>query len=214
MRASFSFTPLTAMFSIPRPRTVPLGFCIFLSAGTLLALGGVRSAQAQQVDVPEKDTTIQIEYKTRKSPTQARLYSLGGTLVPVAFGAGMDRERDNIRIPLWIFGAFMGPSLGHFYAENTSQALIGIGIRLGGGALGALGFGAALSASLEGNSGGGGAVLLLVGGLTGLVSMGYDIFTADDAARDYNEAHGLNAQVAPTVGPRGEQVGLALRVSF
>ena len=211
MRASFSFTPLTAMFSIPRPRTVPLGFCIFLSAGTLLALGGVRSAQAQQVDVPEKDTTIQIEYKTRKSPTQARLYSLGGTLVPVAFGAGMDRERDNIRIPLWIFGAFMGPSLGHFYAENTSQALIGIGIRLGGGALGALGFGAALSASLEGNSG---AVLLLVGGLTSLISMGYDIFTADDAVRDYNEAHGLSVQAAPTVGPRGEQGGLALQVSF
>jgi len=126
----------------------------------------------------------------------------------------MDRERDNIRIPLWIFGAFIGPSLGHFYAENTSQALTGIGIRLGGGALGVLGYGAVLSAILEENSGGGGVALLLVGGLTGLVSAGYDIFTADDAARDYNEAHGLNAQVAPTVGPRGEQAGLALRVSF
>ena len=204
------------MFSIPRFQTAPfaLSICILLSAGTLLALGGGHPAQAQQADAAETDTTIQVETKTRKSPTQARLYSLGGTLVPVLLGAGMDRERDNIRIPLWIFGAFIGPSLGHFYAENTSQALTGIGIRLGGGALGVLGYGAVLSAILEENSGGGGVALLLVGGLTGLVSAGYDIFTADDAARDYNEAHGLSVQAAPTVGPRGEQVGLALRVSF
>ena len=116
----------------------------------------------------------------------------------------MDRERDNIRIPLWIFGAFIGPSLGHFYADNTSHALTGISIRLGGGALGVLGFGVALNASLEGNSGGGGTALFYAGALTDLVSAGYDIFKADDAAREYNEAHGLNAQVAPTVGPRGE----------
>lgn len=204
------------MFSISRPRTAsfPLSICIVLSAGALLALGGGRPAQAQQADAAEADTTIQVETKTKKSPTQAQLYSLGGTLVPVLLGAGMDRERDDIRLPLLATGIFIGPSIGHFYAENTSQALTGIGIRLGGGALGALGFGAALSASLEGDSGGGGAVLLLVGGLTVLVSMGYDIFTADNAARDYNQAHGLSVQAAPTVGPRGEQVGLALRVSF
>jgi len=126
----------------------------------------------------------------------------------------MDRERDNIRIPLWIFGAFVGPSLGHFYADNTGQALAGIGIRLGGGALSVLGFGVALNARLEGNSGGGGTALFYAGVLTSLVSAGYDIFTADDAARDYNEAHGLSVQAAPTVGPRGDQVGLALQVSF
>lgn len=185
-----------------------------LPAGALLALGGGRPAQAQQTDVPERDTTIHVETKTRKSPTRAQLYSLGGTLVPVVLGAGMDKERDNIRIPLWTFGALIGPSLGHFYAENTTQALTGIGLRLGGSALGVLGFGAALSASLEGDGGGGGSALLLIGGLTVLVSGGYDIFTAGGAARDYNETYGLKAHVGPAVGPKGEQVGLSLQVQF
>ena len=204
------------MFSIPRFQTAPfaLSICILLSAGTLLALGGGHPAQAQQADAAETDTTIQVETKTRKSPTQAQLYSLGGTLVPVLLGAGMDKERDDIRVPLLAAGILVGPSVGHFYAENTSQALTGIGIRLGGGALSVLGFGVALNASLEGNSGGGGAALFYAGVLTSLASAGYDIFTADDAARDYNEAHGLSVQAAPTVGPRGEQVGLALQVSF
>jgi hypothetical protein len=204
------------MFSIPRFQTAPfaLSICILLSTGVLLALGGGRPAQAQQADAAETDTTIQVETKTRKSPTQAQLYSLGGTLVPVLLGAGMDRERDDIRLPLLATGIFVGPSVGHFYAENTGQALAGIGIRLGGGVLSIVGFGVALNASLEGNGGGGGAALFYAGALTGLVSAGYDIFTAGNAARDYNEAHGLSVQAAPTVGPRGEQVGLALQVSF
>ena len=196
------------MFSIPRPRTVPLEFCILLSAGALLALGSVRSAQAQQADVPEKDTTIQIESKTRKSPGRAQLYSLGATMVPLIGGLGADNA------PLGAAGFFIGPSVGHFYAENTGQALAGIGIRLGGGVLSIVGFGVALNASLEGNGGGGGAALFYAGALTGLVSAGYDIFTAGNAARDFNKAHGLSVQATPTVGPRGEQGGLALQVSF
>jgi hypothetical protein len=158
---------------------------------------------------------IQVETKTGKSPTRAQLYSLGGTLVPVVLGAAVDKERDDVRVPLWIAGILVGPSVGHFYAENISQALTGMGLRLGGGALGVLGGAAVLDAALGGDSSGeGGAALILAGGLTILISGGYDIFTADDAAREYNAAHGLNAQVAPTVGPCGEQAGLALRVSF
>ena len=127
----------------------------------------------------------------------------------------MDKERDDVRVPLWIAGTLVGPSVGHFYAENISQVLTGMGLRLGGGALGVLGGAAVLDAALRGNSGGGGgAALFLSGGLAILISAGYDIFTADDAARDYNDAHGLNVEVAPTVSPRGEQVELALRVSF
>lgn len=204
------------MFSTLRQQTAPfvLSICTLLPAGALLLLSGGRPAQAQQADLPERDTTIHVETKTRKSPTRAQLYSLGGTLVPVVLGAGMDKERDNIRIPLWTFGVLVGPSLGHFYAENTTQALTGIGLRLGGSALGVLGFGAALTASLEGSGGGGGAALLLLGGLTVLGSGGYDIFPAGGAARDYNETHGLKAHVGPAVGPQGEQVGLSLQVQF
>ncbi len=195
-------------------RRRPLIF-LFLLAGLLAGDGGVRPAQAQQADVAETDATIQVETKPGKSPTRAQLYSLGGTLVPVVFGAAMDKERDDVRVPLWIAGTLVGPSVGHFYAENISQALTGMGLRLGGGALGVLGGAAVLDAALGGDSSGeGGAALFLAGGLTILISGGYDIFTADDAARDYNEAHGLKAHAGPAVGPQGEQLGLSLKVQF
>lgn len=213
----FIYTLLTAMSKTPRRQraSVLLLVCILLSTGALLTLGSGRPARAQQADAPEKDTTVHVETKTRKSPTRAQLYSFGGTLVPILLGAGMDSERDDVRVPLWVTGIFIGPSVGHFYADNASQALTGIGIRLGGGALGILGFLSALDASLEGNSDYGGAAFLYgIGGLTVLISGGYDIFTADDAARDYNEVHGLKARVGPAVGSQGEQVGLSLQIQF
>lgn len=204
------------MFLTSHLRTPPFALliCILLPAGALLALGGGRPAQAQQVDAPEKDTTIHVEAETRKSPARAQAASIGATLVPVFLGSVMGKKRDEVRIPLLAGGFFIGPSVGHFYAENTGQALTGIGLRLGGTALGVLGLGVALNSSLEGESGGGGSALLLIGGLTVLTSAGYDIFTAGDAARDYNETHGLKARVGPAVGPRGEQVGLAVQVQF
>jgi hypothetical protein len=197
------------MFSISRPRTAsfPLSICIVLSAGALLALNGGRPAQAQQPDAAETDTTIQVETTTRKSPSRAQLYSLGGTLVPVVLGAGMNKEMDDVRVPLLAAGILVGPSAGHFYAENTTQALTGIGLRLGGVAIGFRGL-------LENPLGEGGEGLILVGGLTILTSGVYDIFTAGGAARDYNETHGLKAHVGPAVGPQGEQVGLSLQVQF
>ena len=51
-----------------------------------------------------------------KRPGRAVALSLGGTLLLApAYGAGL----------------FVGPALGHFYAENHSQAWVGIGIRTG-----------------------------------------------------------------------------------
>jgi hypothetical protein len=196
------------MLSTSRPRTASfaLSICTLLSAGALLALGDARPARAQQADTAETDTTIQVETTTRKSPSRAQLYSLGATMVPLIGGLGSDNA------PLWAAGIFIGPSVGHFYAENTSQALTGIGLRVGGSALLVLGAGAAVNSG--GSSGGSGSGVLLVGGLLGLVSAGYDIFTADDAARDYNEAHGLKSRVAPAVGPQGEQMGFSLQVQF
>jgi len=193
--------------------------CLFLLTGLLALDVGVRSVSAQRPDsianakeMTARGNTAPAPQVERKSPNRAQLYSLGGTVVPTVVGAKAgDAE---LGATLVFLGLGLGPSLGHLYADNTDQALVGIGIRVGGGALGALGAAAALNASLEGNSGGGGAALFYAGVLTSLVSAGYDIFTADDAARDYNEAHGLSVQAAPTVGPRGEQVGLALRVSF
>jgi hypothetical protein len=142
-----------------------------------------------------------------KSPRRAFAYSLGGTvlLAPV-FGTGL----------------IVGPSLGHFYAGNNRQALIGIGIRTvgAGGALGAL-----LSIPSDPEEPERGPVpapgsdedtvrtaVALGSALVWLGSAVYDIATAPGAARAYNASR--QVAVAPTVGPDGERVGLALHVTF
>lgn len=190
---------------------------LFLLAGLLAMDVGVRPASAQRPDSSAKEVTTRRDTPTaprvgRKSPKRALFYSLGATVLPTA--AGMNVGDAGAGVVLVLLGAGLGPSIGHLYAGNNDQALVGIGLRVGGGALGTLGFASALNASLEGQDAGGSGALFLVGGLTVLISGVYDIFTADNAAREYNEAHGLNAQMTPTVGPRGEQAGLALRVSF
>lgn len=202
--------------------------CLVLLAGFLALDVGVRPASAQRPDSSAKEITTRRDTTTaprmeRKSSRRAVLYSLGGTTIPVTAGlvfdgsesgGGLLSSGSEGQLLAIGTGLVVGPALSHFYAENHTRALSGIGLRVGGSALSALGFIGAVAASLEGSGGGGATLLFLTGGLTTLTSAGYDIFTADDAARDHNEAHGLNTQVAPTVGPSGEQVGLSLRVSF
>ena len=56
--------------------------------------------------------------------------------------------------------------------------------------------------------------MLTVGATVVIGSALYDIATAWRSARDYNEAHGLNARITPSVGPEGKQVGLTRHVSL
>ncbi len=189
------------MFALPLSRTTRyrLFICLLLLAGLLVAGSGVLPAAAQQPDSSEADSMNRMDPPVRdisvdrKSSGRALLYSLGGTalLTPVA-GVGL----------------VIGPSFGHFYAENTGQGWTGIAIRTG--SVGLVGVGSILA--LGGKKSGWNAMVL--GVLGGGASAIYDIVTAPGAATDYNEAHNLSAQVAPTVGPRGEQAGLALRITF
>lgn len=192
-----------AMFSTPLHQSARyrLLACLFLLASLLIAGAGVVPVSAQQPDSVEVDTTARRDTTTapqaeRKIPSRALIFSLGGTVVLTpAFGVGL----------------LVGPSLGHFYAGDSQQAWIGIGLRTVGGGVFLEGVASEIAAA-EKSSGPNAATVvgaLIVGG-----SAIYDIVTASGSAREYNEAHGLNAQVTPTVGPRGEQVGLALRVSF
>lgn len=161
------------------------------------------------VDTTETDTTDsggmgQLE---RKSPTRALAYSLGGTaaLAPV-FGIGL----------------VVGPSFGHYYADNQFQANLGIGIRLLGGGAAVVGAaGSALGATEEvfgdGNQDVDAETFGLIGGIGGgivLISAVVDIVMAPFAAQDYNEAHELEVRVHPTAGPGPDQAGLALEVKF
>ena len=151
-------------------------------------------------DTTDADTTGQAD---QKSPGRALARSLGGTvlLAPV-FGVGL----------------IVGPSLGHFYADNDLQAGIGIGVRLVGGAAGVVGLGAYSVGLILSGEGDGNVNEAKTLGLIGIgivsVSALVDIVMAPFAAQDYNEARGITARVGPAVGPGAEQFGLALKVQF
>ncbi len=118
--------------------------------------------------------------------------------------------------PAYGAGLFVGPAFGHFYAENHSQAWVGIGIRTGTALV-------AISAAESAQNQQGvseapnfdGLEWLLIGAAAVLGSGIYDTATAGTAAREYNRTHGLRARVTPTAGgPRGEQVGLSVTLQF
>ena len=155
-------------------------------------------------DTTDADTTRQAD---RKSPGRALARSLGGTvlLAPV-FGVGL----------------IVGPSLGHFYADNDLQAGIGIGVRLLGGAVVVVGLariGLTVFEILLGDPSSSIELkearrLAGIGGGIVSVSALVDIVTAPIAAQNYNEARGITARVGPAVGLGAEQVGLALKAQF
>ncbi len=113
-------------------------------------------------------------------------------------------------------GLFVGPAFSHFYAENHSQAWVGIGIRA---RTALVAIGAAESARDRQDVGEtphfDGLGWLLIGAAAVLGSGIYDTVTAETAAREYNKTHRLQARATPTAsGPRGEQVGLSVTLQF
>lgn len=129
-----------------------------------------------------------IQAADRKSPGRALLYSLGGTVVLT---------------PISGLGLLIGPSFGHYYAENPVRARLGIGIRSG-----IIGGGALLALSTES------LVPLGIGSLAFIGHVIYDVITAPLSAKEYNEQLGANLSVAPTSNPQSGQGGLSLQVQL
>lgn len=172
-----------------------LKVCLF----AVLLMGLASPIQAQNPTATDTSGTETV----RKDPGRAVSWSVGGTLLLTpAFGAGL----------------IVGPAFGHFYADNNVQAWRGIGTRAGALTMPLLGF--AMATGEEDMDEGITVLSVMTGiGLAGILASGiYDIATADNAARRYNQIHGFQAtdvQVSPTIGgPQGEQVGLSLRVTF
>ena len=190
--------------------------CLLTLAGLLAAGGGVLPASAQRPAPPEGDIPIRAGDSgadKRKSPILAFGLSLGGTAVPLLASAFAVDTRD--KAGLWAVGLSLGPSLGNYYAENRRRVKRGLKIRGIGASITGVGMVLMLGAVFGGEKAET-VALWVTGAGFGTVAGGaaYDIVTAWDSATDYNEVHGLSAELAPTVGPRGEQVGLALQVSF
>lgn len=158
-------------------------------------------------DTSETDTTgASVEGSVqRKSPGRALGYSLGGTV---------------ILAPVFGVGLVIGPSFGHYYAENRFQANLGIGIRvLSGGAVVVGAAGNALAATGQIFGGGNDNVdadtFGLIGGIGAgilVVSAVVDIVMAPFAAQDFNKARVQDVSVRPTSSPELNQLGLAIQV--
>lgn len=111
--------------------------------------------------------------------------------------------------PVFGSGLIVGPSFGHFYADNTQQAVTGIALRTARATALLVG----VEDSFRQNSSGGPEVVSVIGLVTVVGSAVYDIATAAHAAREYNERHDRQAHLVPTSAGNG-QVGLVLRVKL
>jgi hypothetical protein len=108
-----------------------------------------------------------------KSETNALIWSVSGTLIPVATGLGIwfmdkgkikryddpytdwsfsDREDPDRTLPtiLIISGIMVGPSVGYFYGGEAGRGISGFSIRVGLGMLTFMGTGIAVSSSDDG----------------------------------------------------------------
>ena len=164
------------------------------------------------------DTTID-STSAEKSAANAVALSLFGTIIPGAASIPFvtrDIPKSNwneaVGVTLIGTGVLFGPGLGHIYAGNRHAFYRGLTIRGIGGGIMLLGVVSMESIFDEDE---GAAFMIFLGGLSALVSMVYDIATADNSARDFNERQRQSAiSVYPSmkVQPGGAQV--QVRIGF
>lgn len=153
-----------------------------------------------------------------KSPRRAVLYSLGATVLPIGAGTLLanagNGSNDLAAFTLIMGGIIVGPSAGHFYADNRRRAWMGVGLRAAGSAV--MISGAVLvedELSGRGDLGNAGSLLALGGMLLTSGSAAYDLFTAPRSAHAYN-VRNVRLSVQPTVNPSQKAAGLALSMRF
>jgi len=175
---------------------------------TVLLLAVSNNAYAQN------NTSFKSGFKP-KSETNAFLWSLSGTVVPIYLGASQENE---IGLFLFIGGVFIGPSLGYFYGDIPKRGLRGFAVR-GGVMLGSLMIGSAmgLETCVFGNSernDDGWAVV----GLGALFVVGhsiYDIIAVPFAVREHNRSlQSASMTLLPKYFADSGAGGLELKVTF
>jgi hypothetical protein len=182
--------------------------------GALLAAGLIMASlalplRAQESPESRDGTRPAVKLKSERT---ALLWSLFGTLGSyglVAIAASGD-EAGALGI-LGLTGSVVGPSLGYFHGGLGGRGLPGIMARLVG--LGGL-VGGGIMLWEEKNTGLG-AVLVIVGGSTFVVSTIYDIVGVKRAVRKRNNrAQGARLNVAPVLSPKSKTFGLSLQLGF
>ena len=176
----------------------------------LLLSGILYSIEAQETRKPKSETT-------------AFYWSLGATLMPclpsIIIRRGGAAPWGAIQVGLIASAIIVGPSAGHFYANQWGRGLKSAVLRLGLSALGSAfflkGYGEAHPWSGDGG-GGTQAVLGIVFLVPAIGSVVYDIFNAPSSARKYNESIGIsgNVYLIPKVDLKEESYGLSVIYCF
>ncbi len=167
------------------------------------ALAAAAPAHAQPATTPESDG---------KSANTALALSLGGTAASVGlYLAGVQREDPKLLVAGGLSSLFT-PALGHWYAG--SYATPGMGMRVGGGLLIAVGFSMSFKGFPSEQERGAEAT---VGEVIGIAGIGlfaggviYDIATAGRAAKRWNAKH---MQLAPSVVSSGAHTTMGIGLS-
>ena len=148
---------------------------------------------------------------SERSESKALMLSFLATAVPVALSAPTAFSgSEGSEWAGWVFlgSLVVGPSLGHFYAERSGRALLGMGIRTAA----VVGLAGAVAMSWDEESPGGNALAVTSLGI-GAVSILWDIASAPASARRYNETHGENG-LSIGLGPVGSAPGILVAASF
>lgn len=165
----------------------------------------------------EAESTAEVQVPL-KSPGTATGLSVGGLLVPAAFIALLATSESGggggagAGVAIFMFGGtIFGPGLGHAYAGDSGKFWRGAGYRT----LAWGGFIGALAASWD-NPDASGAGALAIGSMAiYLGSSIYDIATAGDSAKRYNERVAASkVSLGPIWQPRDEAVGMQVAVRF
>jgi hypothetical protein len=132
------------------------------------------------------------------------LLTIAGTAIPI--GIAM-RKINNDGIWLGLLGIGVGPSVGNLYASDLRRGLTGLGLRMVGGLVTALG----LAQAMEGKEGG--EALLLTGSGIIIGSALWNLGTIGKSVREFNERH-HGVAITPYLDPVNKAGGVEFALKF
>jgi hypothetical protein len=187
----------------------------------LVAFPSIASAQPS-VSTPVEYQVTETVDTGQVSPSTSTLLSIGGSAIGVAT-IWMGSKMHGGDTPIMELGAaisLVGPSSGQWYAHGSAYFTPGLGIRLGGGLLMALGFGAAIDHAChdgmcdtpirDHNS----DTLIGLGAVVAAGGMLYDIATAGSEARKVNSRRRVAIDPLVMSTASGHTTGVGLSGSF
>lgn len=155
-------------------------------------------------------------YKAAKSEKTAVWWSVGTTAGLTGLGVLLTWQVEPRAIGWGTFlsGVLIGPSAGHFYAQQWSRGLTSVGVRSGIAAIGLFAsFTAATAATLSDDfSGSGGtAAFLVTSGIVVALGVG-DVISTPESVRKYNRQ--LKLQLKPEYDPMHKRFGIGVAYRF